>query len=146
MKTITITGVMADFLDSIRAYEHESGKAIHFDERESSEFVNMYFNNGGKLKIEEKELLFITEDGIKITEHRTAVILVDEDFIKQYKPSIDCNINTVVVTTKLFFHESNADEYIWKNKPVFSYEDIIDFNTVEEGMWYDIKAIAKERI
>ena len=46
---------------------------------------------------------------------------------------------------KSFYHESNADEYIWKNKPVFSYEDIIDFNTVEEGMWYNIKEIAKER-
>ena len=53
MKTVTITGIMADFLDSIRAYEHESGKAIHFDERESSEFVEMYFNGGGKINIEE---------------------------------------------------------------------------------------------
>ena len=35
---------MTDFLDSIRAYEHESGKSIHFDERESSEFVDIYFN------------------------------------------------------------------------------------------------------
>ena len=26
MKRVTITGIMADFLDSIRAYEHESGK------------------------------------------------------------------------------------------------------------------------
>lgn len=53
MKTVTITGIMADFLDSIRAYEHESGSAITFDERESSEFVNMYFNGGGKINIEE---------------------------------------------------------------------------------------------
>ena len=48
---MTIAGIMADFLDSIRAYEHESGKAIHFDERESSEFVAMYFNGGGKIKL-----------------------------------------------------------------------------------------------
>lgn len=55
MKTMRITDIMADFLDSIRAYEHESGSAITYDERESSEFVNMYFNGGGKLKIEEKK-------------------------------------------------------------------------------------------
>ena len=55
MKTVTIRGIMADFLDSIRAYEHESGEAIHSDERESSEFVDMYLNGEGKLKIEEEK-------------------------------------------------------------------------------------------
>lgn len=61
MKTMTITDIMADFLDSIRAYEHESGKSIHFDERESSEFVDIYFNNEGKLKAEKQELLSVCE-------------------------------------------------------------------------------------
>ena len=55
MKTMRITDIMADFLDSIREYEHESGEAIYFDERESSEFVDIYFNGEGKLKIEEEK-------------------------------------------------------------------------------------------
>ena len=54
MKTVTLRGIMADFLDSIRAYEHESGEAICFDERESSEFVDIYFNGRDKISIEEK--------------------------------------------------------------------------------------------
>ena len=87
--------------------------------------------------------LFITEDGIKITEHRTAIILVDTDFTKQYKPAIDCNINTVVATTKLFFHESNADEYIWRNKPVFSYEEIAKRARPTE--LYYLETLAMER-
>ena len=145
MKTV-ITGIMADFLDSIRDYEHESGKAIHFDERESSEFVNMYFNGGGKINIEEKELLFITEDGIKIIDHRTAIILVDADFMKQYKPAIDCNINTVVATTKLFFHESNADEYILFNKSVFSLRDIDSMIKLHISEFEKLEQLAIERV
>lgn len=94
MKTITIRGIMADFLDSIRAYEHESGEAIYFDERESSEFVDIYFNGGGEINIE----------------------------------------------------ESNADEYTWKNKRLFSYNDIEKFQSGGEGVFYDVKAIAKERV
>ena len=62
MKTETLRGIMADFLDSIRAYEHESGSAITFDERESSEFVDMYFNGEGKLKIEEEKYNVKLED------------------------------------------------------------------------------------
>ena len=146
MKTMTITGIMADFLDSIRAYEHESGKAIHFDERESSEFVNMYFNGGGKINTEEKELLFITEDGIKIIDHRTAIILVDADFMKQYKPAIDCNINTIVATTKLFFHESNADEYILFNKPVFNLWDINSMIELHLSEFEKLEQLAIERV
>lgn len=44
---------------------------------------------------------------------------------------------------KLFFHESNADTYIWKNKPVFSYEDITRWGNVP----YErvIKELAMER-
>lgn len=97
--------------------------------------------------IEEKELLFITEDGIKITEHRTVIILVDADFMKQYKPARDCNINTVVATTKLFFHESSADEYIWKNKRVFSYQDIIEhaYNNPKYRSFIELIELAKER-
>ncbi len=139
MKTVTITDIMADFLDSIRAYEHESGSAITFDERESSEFVNIYFNGEGKLKIEEKKPLFTTDDGVEI-------------FLGQVYFSIDIEFNKrgffainpeLAEGIKTFKHESNADKYIWRNKRVFSYEDFIKWGNVP----YErvIIQLAKER-
>ena len=74
MKTMTITDIMADFLDSIRAYEHESGEAIHFDERESSEFVDMYFNNA-------------KQEGIELTE-KLINIIMKKYKLKQWYPSL----------------------------------------------------------
>ena len=143
MKTMTITGIMADFLDSIRAYEHESGKSIHFDERESSEFVNMYFNNGGKLKIEEQKPLFITEDGVECFD-KDEYISISHDFSKVNMLAYNCDApySSDVIRFK---HESNADEYIWRNKRVFSYEDIIDnLYDLEDEVKFEL--LAKERI
>ncbi len=143
MKTETITGIMADFLDSIRAYEHESGSAITFDERESSEFVNIYFNGEGKLKIEEKELFFVTEDGVELFDLCQTVYLIHpKTFIKQ-KSDLGYFSTNDLDNNKLFFHESNADEYIWRNKKVFSYEDFIRWGNVP----YErvIMQLAKER-
>ena len=133
-------GIIVNYEDGWIYYTNKRGNktTIEMDEEELS------YEDFWEL-IEEKELLFITEDGIKIIDHRTVVILVDADFIKQYKPAIDCNINTVVATTKLFFHESNADEYIWKNKPIFSYNDIKKLQSGGEGVFYDVVAVAKER-
>ena len=140
MKTVTITGIMADFLDSIRAYEHESGSAITFDERESSEFVDMYFNNGGKLKIEEEKPLFTTEDGVDIFLGHS-YILIDKEFIKHKQTA-----SNIVYTEyfKKFKHESNADEYIWRNKPVFSYNDLRSWD-INGGTQEEALKVAKER-
>ena len=33
-----------EFLDSIREYEHESGNAIHLDERDSAELFEIFTN------------------------------------------------------------------------------------------------------
>ena len=143
-KAPTITGIMADFLDSIRAYEHESGKAIHSDERESSEFVDMYFNGGGKLKIEEEDPLFITEDGVEIFEGDEYIAIgINYDFSKVDMVAHDQAYSSDAMRFK---HESNADKYILMNKRVFSYNDIEKFQSGGEGVWYDVKAIAKERI
>ena len=213
-----ITDIMADFLDSIRAYEHESGEAIHYDERESSEFVDMYFNNekqegieltekliniimkNYRLKqwypslaiswrtddryeydagrqvmtnisnvknglaipkemaikeqelhpdfwelIEEKKPLFITEDGVEVFEVSTQKMFVVrlsdcEKFI--FDTSVWSNISN---ESKVYYHESNADEYIWRNMRLFSYNDIEKYQSGGEGVFYDIKSIAKER-
>ena len=89
------------------------------------------------------ELVFITEDGVRV-DNKYAVVVVDEYFKKSHWEVV-AMVKENFENTKVFAHESNADEYIWRNQRVFSYEDIIDFNTVEEGMWYDIKEIAKDR-
>ena len=134
-------GTVVDYEDDWIYYTNKRGNrtTIEMDEEELS------YEDFWEL-IEEKELLFITEDGIKIIDHRTAIILVDADFMKQYKPAIDCNINTIVATTKLFFHESNADEYILWNKPMFSLQDIdftFDLNLEE---FEKLEQLAIERV
>jgi len=37
--------LLIDFLDDLRKYIHESGNNIAHDERESSEFVDIYLKN-----------------------------------------------------------------------------------------------------
>lgn len=37
--------MLVNFLDEIRDYEHESGKPIYLDDRESSEFVDIFLTN-----------------------------------------------------------------------------------------------------
>ena len=76
--------------------------------------------------VEEKEPLFITEDGVDIFLGHS-YILIDKEFIKHKQTA-----SNIVYTEyfKKFKHESNADEYIVKNKPVFSYEDFIRWGNV----------------
>lgn len=40
-----IKNILCEFLDSIRDYEHESGKSIYEDERESMEFVEIFLKD-----------------------------------------------------------------------------------------------------
>ena len=96
---------------------------------------------------EERKSLFVTEDGVDVVNgmrihsvrksnfDRDSYI-VDEDFVKE---------QTSKHPYVYFFHESNADEYIWRNKRLFSYNDIEKFQSGGEGVCYDIKAIAKRR-
>ena len=143
MKTMRITDIMADFLDSIRAYEHESGNAITFDERESSEFVNMYFNGGGKINIEEKEPLFTTEDGVSIYTNSIELFAVNDMFETASSTRFDFDVSRKE-GWKLFFHKSNADEYIWRNKRVFSYNDLRSWD-INGGTQEEALKVAKER-
>ncbi len=91
--------------------------------------------------IEEQEPLFITEDGVVVHDIDTLVFIVKDDFKKSQKFALAFKQNKS--TMKSFFHESNADEYIWRNKPVFSYEDFIRWGNVP----YErvIKKLAIER-
>ena len=92
--------------------------------------------------IEDQEPLFIAGDG---------AVFFDDVYYLVTKPYF--------VKTKLkakesiykgdgfiyFKHESNADEYIWKNKPVFSYEDMMKAKHSIILTSEDIEKSAKER-
>ena len=93
--------------------------------------------------IEEKKPLFTTDDGMKVSNPEGWVYLVNPLFekIERYAK----NLRNLEATTKVFYFEANADEYILMNKPVFSYNDIEKFQSGGEGVWYDVKAIAKRR-
>ena len=93
--------------------------------------------------IEEKKPLFTTDDGMKVSNPEDWVYLVNSLFEKIERYARNSNINKEIV--KVFYFEANADEYILMNKPVFSYNDIKKFQSGGEGIWYDVKAIAKER-
>ena len=78
---------------------------------------------------EKTKPLFITEDGVAITDDTTILILVNIDF---EKVNISAK-NWLLITNrtnKIFFHKVNAEEYIWRNKPVFSYEDFICWENI----------------
>ena len=80
-----------------------------------------------------------TEDGFYIDEEKDFVWLVFDNFTKveMFEVYGDGKF-------KVFKHESNADDYIWKNKPVFSYEDFIKWGNVPYQRV--IEELAKERI
>jgi hypothetical protein len=93
--------------------------------------------------IEEQEPLFITEDGVECFDG-DEYISIGHDFCMRSMRASNCDSpysNDVV----RFKNESNADEYIWKNKPIFSYNDIKKLRSGGGGVFYDVVAIAKER-
>ena len=93
--------------------------------------------------IEEQEPLFITEDGVECFDG-DEYISIGDCYSKIYM--IAYNYDAPYSSdVKRFFHESNADDYIWKNKPIFSYNDIKKLQPGGGGVFYDVAAIAKER-
>ncbi len=92
---------------------------------------------------EKPKPLFITDDGVEVYDIDSLVFAVKGDFLKiQLFALAFCqNKNDM----KSFYHEANADEYIWRNKPLFSYNDIEKFQSGGEGAWWNVKAIAIER-
>ena len=145
MKKMTIADIMADFLDSIRAYERESGSAITYDERGSSEFVNIFFGDGGfKIEEEKPKPLFITDDGVEVFNEETTVYCITRGHNKHEENYR--SMRKIESYLKVFFHESSADEYIWRNKPLFSYQDIIEHAYNNPKYRSFIEKLAKERI
>ena len=84
--------------------------------------------------------LFVTDDGVEVF-IGDSYIIVEEDFKKH---RLIAHNLPYTQDFKKFKHESNADEYIWRNKKVFSYEDFIRWGNVP----YErvIMQLAKERV
>ena len=95
---------------------------------------------------EDEEPLFITDDGVEVVDGDAIMTLVYHDFSKSHRYAKDCRIDAVEASTKIFAHESNADEYAWKNKRVFSYEDMMKAKHSILITNEDIEKSAKERI
>ena len=95
--------------------------------------------------IEEKEPLFTTDDGVEVSNPEDWIYLVNPLFEKIERYARNSNITISKEIVKVFYFEANADDYIWKNKPIFSYNDIKKLQSGGEGVFYDVKAIAKER-
>ena len=94
---------------------------------------------------EDEEPLFITDDGVEVVDGDAIMTLVYHDFSKSHRYAKDCRIDAVEASTKIFAHESNADEYAWKNKRVFSYEDMMKAKHSILITNEDIEKSAKER-
>ena len=93
--------------------------------------------------IEENQPLFVTEDGLEVFGRNVIVWIVKNNTLEKIKIH-SIHLNEYDFGHKVFYHESNADEYILRNKRVFSYEDFIRWGNVP----YErvIKQLAKERI
>ncbi|MFA6770939.1 MAG: hypothetical protein WCR71_07170, partial [Bacteroidales bacterium] len=94
--------------------------------------------------IEEEEPLFTTDDGMEVSNPEDWIYLVNPLFEKIECYARNSNINISKEIVKVFYFEANADDYIWRNKPVFSYEDFMKWGNVP----YErvIKELAMERI
>ena len=91
--------------------------------------------------VEEEKPLFVTEDGVEVFDKNSTVYCITRGYNKHEENYI--SMRKIESYLKVFFHESNADTYIWKNKPVFSYEDFMRWGNVP----YErvIMQLAKER-
>lgn len=93
---------------------------------------------------EKPKPLFITDDGVEVFD-RDEYFTIGYDFNKRNMIAYNCDApySTGVIRFK---HESNADEYIWRNKRVFSYEDMMKAKHSIILTYEDIEKAAKERI
>ena len=95
--------------------------------------------------IEEKKPLFVTEDGVEVLSDIDNLYAVNLTYFNKTKHMLRHSSWLIENSAyKVFYHEENADTFIWRNKRVFSYDDFQKF-IEREDRFYDIKSIAKER-
>ena len=94
--------------------------------------------------VEEKKPLFVTEDGVEVFSDIDNLFAINLTYFSKTQNTLRSSSWLIDNPSyKVFSLESNADQYIWKNKPVFSYEDFMRWGNVP----YErvIKELAIER-
>ena len=90
-----------------------------------------------------EEPLVVTEDGVEVFDRDTIVYNVRNNASAKIGVSV-AFLSKYDFEHKVFFHESNADEYIWRNKRVFSYNDLRSWD-INGGTQEEALKVAKER-
>ena len=102
----SIKQLLTAFLDSIKDYEHEAGKRIYDDERESVEFVEIFMNDKGQEVI--NALNKPKCGGCKVkTKDRDMLMLIA--FFKFFRDNGEANIGMTI--------EQFVDGFLNQNKP-----------------------------
>ncbi len=123
---IEITGRVESFYGGIiYEFTHTTGDYTDVGFIQECEFNNPDFWE----LIEEGNPLFVTDDGVEVFDRDTIVYNVRNNTSAKIGVSV-AFLSKYDFEHKVFFHESNADEYIWRNKKVFSYEDFIRWGNV----------------
>ncbi len=92
---------------------------------------------------EVKQPLFVTEDGVEVFDGDVDVFTTNSSFNKyRFKAK---RIKDSGLNHKIFYHESNLYNYIWRNKRVFSYEDFIKWANDINASFEELSQLAKER-
>lgn len=90
--------------------------------------------------IEEEKPLFVTEDGVYIYKDEWEMFAVEK---RTFRKTNILSSNLMRHLYLLFNEEANADEYIWRNKRVFSYEEIA--KRASQTELYYLETLAMER-
>ncbi|HHT04032.1 MAG TPA: hypothetical protein GX005_06925 [Bacteroidales bacterium] len=91
-----------------------------------------------------KEPLFVTEDGVNLFDLCQTVYLIHPKTFMKQKSDLGYFSTNDLDNNKLFYHESKADEYIWRNKRVFSYNDLRSWD-INGGTQEEALKVAKEK-
>ncbi len=91
--------ILIEFMDSIRDYVAESGTNIAYDERDSSEFVDIFLKQGQSLPVD--------SDSISLPDYEYEILIYDE--------GTPFEINTwIPIRSDRIKDQSRLDEYITK--------------------------------
>lgn len=100
--------------------------------------------------IEREEPLFVTDDGENILdEYDHCWVVSKKKFYKRYMRAFIYDNGTEEVKNefKTFLHEKNADRYIFENRRLFSYKDIVNwyFKEKEDLSTLETEAIKRNK-
>ena len=115
-----------------------------YDKSNRKDFKYFYFEKNAIKYIEmnKPKPLLTTEDGVEVFDRDQELYSINKNtFKKGSLYAYYSGINDYYV----FYSELNRDNYFWRNKRVFSYEDFIEHAYNKPKFRRDIEEIAKER-